>query len=377
MPYIRVSTQIKKIIILNAVGIGDVLMVTPTIRRIREEMPAVHISALVLSRSAYQILETCPYVDKVIYVDPNIRHNISHKMRVLFSLRRQKFDVSITVFGANKMRYNLLAWMIGARYRITFNYPIKKFKMPFLQNIKVDFLPKHEVLLNLSLLIPIGIKSKPPNGLEIWLTGEDIALSQRWLKVNDIRLTHQIIGIHPGSSILRKMVYKRWPIQNFVNLCQLITKVETQIKILIFCGPQEAQIKKIFTSLAIPSVVVVSDLRIRETAALIKKCSLFISNDSGLMHIAAALKVPVVALFGPTDTKIVGPYGTPNIIIKRDFTCRPCWSSETYGQIPDCRCMVPYDCIRGITVIDVFKTIKGMDCKIPGDERQSAPTLTT
>jgi len=86
--------------------------------------------------------------------------------------------------------------------------------------------------------------------------------------------------------------------------------------------------------------------------------SLFITNDSGLMHVACAMKVPTVAIFGPTDPAATAPLGVQHIIVKKDFPCQPCWPIELYGNRPKCKYTPPYRCLLDLSVEEVFEATK-------------------
>ena len=121
-----------------------------------------------------------------------------------------------------------------------------------------------------------------------------------------------MIGIHPGSSVERGMIEKRWPLENFA---ELINTYQGNAKFLIFIGPEEKELIRIKDLADDTKIIIVKDLGLRNEAALISKCSAFVSNDSGLMHISAACDVPTIGIFLTSDPRRTYPYGRGSKVI--------------------------------------------------------------
>jgi heptosyltransferase-2 len=176
------------------------------------------------------------------------------------------------------------------------------------------------------------------------LTQEEERLADRFLAERGIDNTELLIGIHPGA----RSAIRQWGEENFLTLAQRL-QAKFQIKILWFHDPSQASpaLNGSHPGLDRSRLLPLS-LPLREFMAVLNRCRLFICNDSGPMHIATALQVPVVAIFGPTEPTWFGPLGDDNrVVIHPGFWCRPC--------LDYCRFDHPY-CLRTISVESVFES---------------------
>jgi len=355
------NREIEKILILSIPGIGNTIMITPMIKLIYERIPNAKIVVLVTLTGSKEILEICPFVDEVISVDGRMFHKVIDKLKVILNLRSRKFDVCITAFPANDIRYNILTWLIGAKCKIGHSYPTKRLRtLPNLLDIRIPMSKsRHDIMQNLDLLKPLGI-SVDNNDIEmkIWVDSDDIDKAKQFFYEHKIVSDDIVIGMHPGSSEKRKMIYKRWPKEKFAALGENILKEYPKVKILLFGGPEEEMLKREIAIMMKEKPIIVSDMSMREVTVIIERCNLFISNDSGLMHVACAMKAPTVAIFGPTDPVATAPLGDGHIVVKNDLPCQPCWPIELYGNRPECKRNPPYSCLTNLPVEKVFEAAR-------------------
>jgi ADP-heptose:LPS heptosyltransferase len=134
-------------------------------------------------------------------------------------------------------------------------------------------------------------------------------------------------------------------------------------KVLIFGGPDEEELKHDVAALVRTNKPeLVAAMPLRRTAALIKRCNLFIANDSSLMHIAAAVKTPVVGIFGPTNPLATGPYSKRSAVVTnrtRQLACQPCYSKVRFASIGfTCKQATPYACLTQLPVSEVLEAGK-------------------
>lgn len=356
------NSNMKKILILSIPGIGNTIMITPMLEFIHKNIENADIIVLVTLTGSKEVLEKHPFVREVISVDGRMFHKFLDKLRILLMLRSLKFDICITAFPANDIRYNILAWLTGAKHRIGHSYPTKRLRtLSFLQNTKIPMsLSRHDVLQNLDLLKPLGVSVESNDGIKIkvWRCSGDAHKAKQFLNERGIRPAEMLIGIHPGSSENRKMIYKRWPKEKFAALGDMILEECPGARVLLFGGPEEDELKREVATMMNGRPVIVSELSIREVSSVIEQCALLICNDSGLMHVACAMKVPVVAIFGPTDPAATVPYGTRYVVATQNMVCHPCWSIETYGTRSSCRQDTPYQCLVDLSVESVFEAME-------------------
>lgn len=307
-----------KILIILASGIGNSILFSPTLRELRKNFPQVIIDII-----AYKN----PFVEP--FKESNLVNNIYnfYGSSTILKLRKNKYDISITAFPSNKWQFNMFAFLVGAKRRITHSYKVGN-TFAFLQNVKVPADEKlHDVEQNLNLLNPLKIKLPKKPQLYFHISEENKEFAKNFIKKNKLNKKY-IIGVHPGSGPLD---FKRAPIEKFVELIKKYHKKRTTI--LIFGGLEEKIIKdhlgNILRDLNYSYIFIEESLK--NTATLIRKCNVFITNDTGLMHIAStSLITKVIALFHGTNPTRTRPY-TKNaevIILRKNKLKYPFWSTR-------------------------------------------------
>ena len=302
-----------KILAIAIPGIGNTLLAVPMLKELRRHFPKARIDLLVGLHSSAEIMKGCPYTDNIYLINKKFEKDFFKNLSTLMKLRKEGYDISITTIPAQQPHYNLLAAFVGAKKRITHDY---KNNLVFLQNYKMPLKICHDVEQNLNLLRPLGITAEANRGnykLELWLSKDERDFAAAFVKGFKENI---IVGMHPGSSEESHMVIKRWPIEKFAELSNLLIE-KFNARILVFLGPDERNLKIIKNFVKYKDkVVIVEDPDIRKVAAIIKNCRLFISNDSGLMHISAALEVPTISIFGRVDYRRTSPEGKMHVTIK-------------------------------------------------------------
>lgn len=289
-------------LIIALPGMGNTILAIPLIRELKKNYKNSQIDLLVGLKSSELILENCPYINKIHLIDTKINKNIFKTLKTLYILRKKKYDYSFTTFPAKQDQYNILAKIINAKNRVTHKY---KSKLIFLQNKLIPIKQIHDIHQNLNLLHVLKI-GKASSKLELWLNQEK----------NISKKEDFTIGIHPGSSIERGMIDKRWPPEYFSELIDLLLKDLKNVKFKLFLGPAEQDLSKIKDLSKNKKTIQIINKNLKETSNEIKNCNLFISNDSGLMHIAAASGVPTVGIFLSTDERRTHPFCTKKLILK-------------------------------------------------------------
>jgi heptosyltransferase-2 len=352
--------MIKKIVILSLTGIGNNLLFMPAARALRKIFPEAKISMLVVLEPVKDLFADCPYIDEVIPLCEkkynNLRNNLKVATRAL-SLRKEGFDLSVTVFPSNRMEYNLLSFLLGARIRLTHGYPSGFFRnLSFLQNRRVPALENiHDVDQNLNLMQVLGFKvSDSDKEVSLWAKEEDREFAYKFLKKSDLLNHRPLIGFHATS--YPDMAYKRWPAIKFANLAnELIRKHDARI-ILFGSKDEGGEIEKISRDI-FGSPILATRNTIGQTAEIIRCCHLFVSNDSGLMHLATAVNVPTIGIFGPTNFMRTAPYGKENKVLKKDRSCSPChrYPFVPMKLNPGCKTI---DCLAEIEAKDVLVCVE-------------------
>ncbi|MEO8398283.1 MAG: glycosyltransferase family 9 protein, partial [Ignavibacteriaceae bacterium] len=316
----------KKILIIALSGLGDALMFTPALKLLKSKLPDAQIDALVMFKGVKDIYERNQNLSNINYFD-FIEEGFPKSLKYLLKLRN-KYDYSINVYPSNRKEYNLISFIISAKKRAAIKYLRKdKKNLGFLSKVRIlenDSL--HNVEENIKLvekLLNVKFDEKPD--LEFPLNESDILFAKNYLENKKIKNDEIIIGFHPGSAVFKNHIRRRWEQEKFAELGKRIIK-DFNGKVLIFGGPEENELKKSITEkINSPNAFSVEAGNLAESAAVMKQCNVFVSNDSSLMHVASALKLNVVAILGPTNPSYIHPWNTDYKIIRLNLDCSPCF----------------------------------------------------
>jgi heptosyltransferase-2 len=266
-------------------------------------------------------------------------------MKLIRQLKRLDLDISITSTGTNPLKSGLLCALAGIKHRLGENIR----GMGLFYNLKVPFdRNRHEVESNIQLIHRLGIEVDD-RALFIQRSKEDKNSAQKYFTQHDLE-GKLVVGVHPGSGI-HQAGFKRWPKERFSQLADKLIN-DFGAAVILFGGAEETELAdEIKDMMESAPLITAGQTTLAETAALIEKCRMFISNDSGLLHVACAVDTPAVGLFGPTSSKRTGPYSGSSSVIRKDLTCSPCYSGKPV------RCD-HFECLNLITVEDVLQEVK-------------------
>jgi len=347
-----------KILVIALSGIGDALMFTPAVELLKKLAPDSEIDALVMYRGSEEIYSANSNFNKVIFFD-FINKGFTESVKFLLKLRK-KYDVSVNVYPANRKEYNIISFLVGARKRAAVKYIRKNFiNLGFLNNITVaedDFV--HNVETNIKLveaLLETKINEKPD--LKYVITQEDEKFADNFYLAHHIGSNDPVIGFHPGCSTLKNHDKRRWEINKFAQLGRLLIE-KHYAKILIFGGPDENELKeKLYNLLSSNRVFIVDTPDLNKSSAIMKRCHVFVTNDSSQMHIAAANKLRVVAIIGPTNPHYIRPWNTGHEIVSLNLECSPCFFYSPRPLICS-RNDVKFKCIKEVDVDRVYDAVR-------------------
>lgn len=350
--------EIKKILVIQLGGIGDLVLSIPALKALRNRFEGAYIALLVISRSA-GLIEGCPYIDNLFIFDIYNTNLISlfkngvfiRTWKVIKVLRRQKFDAILNLEnigsynGAIKMA--ILFWLIGCKYKVGRDTDGRGFFL----NVKVkddsqDSKHEAEVHLDVARVLEAQISEIK---LELPVFEEDNAFVSNFLTQQGVSSNDLLIGFNPLSF----RAYQRWPKERWISLGQqMIKKYRGKIIIIGQRSGQET-INEIANAIDKKRVMIAAELTLKQLAVLMKRFNLFITNDGGPMHIAAATQTPLIALFGPGDIHKFSPYCSSNkcVIVRKKVNCRrPCHKIKCNDR----------KCMELITVEDVIKAVEGI-----------------
>lgn len=337
-----------KIIVTPLIGLGDVLLTTPALELLKKGLPGASITYCVMNRGTFEVLRENPDIDELRYL-PMLG---PHKLSAIWQLLRGysgRYSVSINFYPSNRTHYNLFSLLTLAPTRIGHAYLRMNFSQ--LNWLKTKTIREddrmHCVEENIALLPLLGVN--PPDrdipGLKLRLTAAETAEGLARRK----RFGHgPLIGVHAGTSVFKGHAARRWPKERFAGL---INRFPGAAFALFGTDEEEEANRHIMASAVRGNVSLVNDTTIRQAAAIIRACDFFVTNDSGLMHVAAAVKTPVIAIIGPTNPAYIYPWGVEHRVVTSPSPCRHCFR---YSPRPlTCSNVNKFECLSGITVDSV------------------------
>ena len=347
-----------KILILALSGIGDALMFTPALKLLKTKLPEAEINVLVMFEGAGEIFSSNPNINRVYHFN-FLKKGKLESLKYVLNFRGS-YDVTINVYPSNRREYNLISFLIGASRRAGVKYKRKNISsFGFLNNVIVDEDDlTHNVQTNIKLCEALlGHKVDDEPALELHLNQSDLDFADKFFKEKNIKSEDLVIGFHPGCAVLKNHIKRRWEPEKFAELAKRFIKTNNT-KILLFGGPDEQELKEnISAQINSENVFIIDTQTIIKSSAIMKRCSLFITNDSSQMHIASALKLKVAAIIGPTNPAYIQPWKTQHKVVSLNLECSPCFFYSPKPLI--CRRTdVKFKCIKELTVDMVYEQAK-------------------
>ena len=336
------SGGVKRIYIFATSGIGNLIMLTPMIRTLRAGIPDGKIHVIVLPNGAKDVLEGSPIVDDVIVMDSK---------KIFKDVRHDFPDLSIAATHKGFMRAKE-TFKTGAFWRLGFKYDHKgKNDTSFLFTQAVDCdESKHEVEQGLDLIRPLGFPEIRDQYMHVEDSDREFAdslLSESGIGKDDL-----IFGFYTGLDPTNPKG-RCWRLDRFAQLGdRLIEKHGCRIVVVGGAG-ETPTAEKLVGLMKNKPIILTGKTTLRQVATVAEKCCLFISSDGGPMHIAAAMKTPVVGIFGPTDWVSHAPYGEKCLVVKSDYPCSPC--HKPHKEMPNCD---HFSCLETISVDMVMEAIQ-------------------
>ena len=298
-----------RILLIRLSSLGDIVLTTPALRAVRAHFPDAHLAMLVGQQSA-DVLRENPHLDEIIPFDRGaIGKDTTEMLRIARTLREREFTVAIDL--QRKFRTAVLMYLSGARVRVGKGV-LATVRVPERGN-------KHATAHYFDLLHAVGVPAVD-QGLEIFLTPAERAAALQRFEGAGIQGTGLKVGLFPGAG----WKLREWMPERFAAIGDRLVQ-RFSAEVLIFGGPREqALVQRVAALMNAGSVTFAGTLRVRELAACIQQCDLFLTNDTGPMHIAAAVGTPTVSLFGPGNHIRFQPLGGLHRTLRHDVPCSPC-----------------------------------------------------
>jgi len=333
----------KRILIFNVNWLGDVLFSTAVIRNIRRNFPESFIACVIPSR-CYPVLKGNPHLDEVIIYDEKDRHRGTlEKMKFIQLLKSKKFDTAFLLHRS--FTRALLCRLAGIPRRI--GYQTKKRGFLLTEKIippRLDTL--HRIDYYLNIIEKAGLKVED-RYTEFFTGEEEHNFVDDFLSRNAVKKDELLVVINPGGNWLPK----RWPKEYWAILADKLASA-FKAKVVITGNNNDLNLaKEIRDRMRARPIITCGIFNLKQLAALVKRADLFVTGDTGPLHIANAVGAKkIIALFGPTSPRITGPYPARNVVIlQKDIACKvPCYRV---------RCM-DNRCMKLITPEEVWQEVQ-------------------
>ncbi len=320
--------------------IGDMVLLTPALRALKQAFPESRLELLLRPRVA-DLMESHPYVDACL-VDGKAEGCCRSLTKLVRQIRDKSFDLAV-VLHPTSFRNALLPFLGRVPTRIGTN--VSGRGMLLTKSCRDDT-NIHEVHRYLRVLQLLDIDTAS-DGLEFWHTDTDRHIIENLLRAEGVSRGDRLIAVSLGTT----WTTKRWDPVNFTSVIQQITRLVPEAKVLLTGSPTEQILTEALPA-ALPTINLVGKTSILQLGALLEKCEVCLTCDSGPMHIAAAVGTPTVALFGPTDPVRHRPYGIGHTVIEKPVSCRPCYKRMCH------RHDALYLCMQEIGTGEVVKAVE-------------------
>ncbi|HEY3250013.1 MAG TPA: glycosyltransferase family 9 protein [Ignavibacteria bacterium] len=354
-------------ILINALsGIGDAVMFFPALALLKKHRPDAQIDMLAMFSQVRDIFSNSPLLNKIYHID--FLHQSKFKsLQEVMAIRSNKYDYSINVYPSNRWEYNVLQRILGAKRRLATKYlNYSRRELDFLNtDLAHEVKDRHNVMQNFDLIKFIAPESNEQElgPYAVLIKKEDEEWANNFIKKNKLNAS-MLIGFHAGSQTFKRHINKRWAAGKYTELAKKLA-LDYGAKTLLF-GTEMDVNNKIHNNAA--EVTLIPETKnITESIALMKHCSLFVTNDTALMHIAAALQIPTIAIFAYTNYKELYPWKNKHIIVRRELACSPCF----FNSPRPVQCIYIEDeefkCIKEIELDEVCKACRKLIEEVPGN----------
>jgi len=326
----------KRILVVEVNWLGDSILTTPAFKALKENFPSSYLGVMVVERVA-DVFLTNPYIDEVIVFDEKKNHkSFLSKIKFISFLRKKQFD---TVFLIHRsFTRALICFLAGIRNRVGF----RRFKSTFVVNRKISppkkTIHRQDQYLCLFERQGVEIKDKKP----IVFVSND-SRNAIFLKIKDLKNSYShVVGINPSAN----WKLKRWPKENFSFLSDRLVRELNCAVVFIGARKEKQIVDEVMRHMAQRAYNFCGMTNLSELAALVENFDIFVSNDSGPAHLAAALGINTLVLFGPTSPDITSPKGLAVKVISKDLDCEiPCYNLQCKNN----------KCMKAIEVDEAFQ----------------------
>lgn len=332
---IKNKEHIRKILLIKLKGIGDVVLSTVVLNNLQKDFPDASIDFLTEPPSKVA-LEYIPAIHEILLFD---KKEPCNSMKLIWRVMKRQYDLVIDMYS--NPRTALVTYLSGARYRAGFPYRGREYAY----NLKgpVDRGTYHAAQLHLELLREIGLTSNDAT-LHFGISQNDSTFADAFFR-ETFAQGQSVIALSPSGG----WESKKCDVSKFVEIGNALFE-KYKCKLLVVWGPSDLKDAQDICAGISTDVALAPPSSIREMAALMKKCKFVVANDSGPMHIATAVQVPVLSLHGPTNPKLQGPFGDMHEYIRLEELDCICCNLLV--------CPKKHECFTELPVKDILKKVE-------------------
>jgi len=329
--------SVRSILVLRLYFIGDVLLSTPVLEALKNAFPNATTSVMVKSRAAAVLLGN-PHVDETLVYDgvPNY-HSARWVLGLARELRRRRFSLAVDLTGDLRSSWMLLAG--DPAFRVGFNHA----RMEFLLDRRIEYLSTGHVVDHLLTAVePLGATatSRKPR---LYLSDEERDAARSLLSSAGVDEAEGTVVLSPGAN----WEHRRWSPARFGAVAAHARERLGLAPVVIGSKGDMGLAEEVVSASGGAAVSLAGRTDLRELAAVAERASVFVGNDSGPMHVAAAVGTPVVALFGPNTPERFAPRVVPSVVLTKDFECSPCAQRSCVRPEDDCMSAIGVDEVTG------------------------------
>jgi len=336
----------RKILVRSTNWIGDAIITTPAVRTIRENFPDAKISMLVHPWVA-DVFSASPHVDEIIHYYKKTHHKGLAGMWQLGRELSGKFDMAILLQNAFEAAF--ITKIAGIPVRVGYNRDCRGLLLTHPVPIDKEIKKIHQVHYYQHMLEELGLK---PGENKLFLQVNEADQEYAAQLVEKIKRSGPVIGLNPGAAYGPA---KRWPAEKYAELAaKLCEKYDAAI--MVFGTNDDNQAAQTVSNMCSNDIAdLTGKTTLGQAIACIQACTAFVTNDSGLMHVGAALATSLVAIFGSTNPVTTGPFSDNSVVVRKELACSPCLKTH---------CKTDFECMEGISVevvIGKVETLLGIN----------------
>jgi heptosyltransferase-2 len=333
-------SKAANILIRSTNWIGDAVMTLPAVAAVRNTFPRAKITILVKPWVA-DIFRLCPDIDEImLFQSPGPHEGLAGKWRLARDIRKKQFDAAILL--QNAIEAAIIAFLARIPVRAGYNSDGRELLLTHSVRRTKAIREVHQSDYYLEMVKALGCR---PAGREALLTlgKEEERLAGELLAGHGLQGSRLLVGMAPGATYGPA---KKWFPERFSSVADRLADGFSAQIVLFGSSEDNDTAATVQARAKYPMFDLTGKTGLKEAMVMMARCRLFISNDSGLMHVAAALGVPTIAIFGSTNPVATSPPGRNHIIIHKDVACSPCLKTD---------CPTDFKCMDLIGVDDVYE----------------------